>query len=136
MAISLSKLDLSFLKKKDPSACQPGRYRYDAEEGVIPAARAAHKKRGPNRRGTVPLPLFVPDVDAVYGGSWKSVIDGSEISSRSNWREHNKRNGVIDVGDKFWSPDGDDVRATEEKMGYDPSLIGSSDFTWGKQASA
>lgn len=129
--ISLSKLDLSFLKKDAGAGVQPGRYRYDPEEGIIPAAKAAWKKRGPNKRGTVATPYFAPDVDAIYGGSWKSIIDGSEISSRSNWREHNKRNAVVDVGDKFWSPDGDDIKRTEEKMGYDPSLIGK-DFYWGK----
>ena len=128
MAVSLSKLDLSFLRKNDPSACQPGRYRYDAEEGVIPAWQHAQKRRGPDRRSTkVAAPFFMPDVDAHYGGSWNSVVDGSEISSRSNWREHNKRNGVVDVGDKFWSPDGDDAKRTREKMGYDPSLINKKD---------
>lgn len=135
MPVSLSGLDLSFLRKNDPAGIQPGRFRYDEEEGVIPAAQHARKHRREDRRSDLPTPYFVPDVDQAYGGAWKSVIDGSEISSRSNWREHNKRNGVVDVGDKFWgnggSEDRDEIQITEEKMGYDPSLIGKSEtFTW------
>lgn len=134
MSVSLSGLDLSFLRKNDPASVQRGRFRYDAEEGVIPAWQHARKHSGPDKRSRkVALPHFMPDVDAVYGGAWKSIVDGSEISSRSNWREHNRRNGVVDVGDKFWSADGDDIKRTHEKMGYDPSLIGHPDFTWGKQ---
>jgi hypothetical protein len=133
MAISLSGLNLDFLRKEDPNRIQPGRYRYDIEEGVIPANRAAHKKRSISKRGTVATPYFAPDVDAIYGGSWRSIVDGTEISSRSNWREHNRRNQVVDVGDKFWSPDGDDAKTTREKMGYDPSLIGDPSFSWGKR---
>lgn len=127
MAVSLSKLDLSFLRKNDPTACQPGRYRFDAEEGLMPAHEHARKHRRPDRLSDLPSPYFMSDVDAAYGGAWKSIIDGSEISSRSNWREHNKRNGVVDVGDKFWSADGDDAAHTREKMGYDASLIGKKD---------
>jgi len=128
MPVSMSGLDLGFLKKQDPAKVERGRFRFDAEDGVIPAAMHARKHRKPSKRSTaVALPHFMPDVDAVYGGAWHSVVDGSEISSRSNWREHNKRNGVVDVGDKFWSADGDDVRRTEEKMGYDPSLINKKD---------
>jgi hypothetical protein len=132
MSVSLSGLDLSFLNKSRP--CKPGRYRIDPETGeAIPAHIHARKyARKPNRSNAVPLPMFVPDVDVAYGGSWKSIIDGTEISSRSNWREHNKRNGVVDIGDKYWSKDGDDIKTTEEIMGYDPSLIGHQDFTWKK----
>jgi hypothetical protein len=119
MPVSMSGLDLSWMK--DPANRLPPR---------PPKSRV----RIASKRSTkVAAPYFAPDVDAIYGGSWKSVIDGSEISSRSNWREHNKRNGVVDVGDKFWSPDGDDAKRTREKMGYDPSLIGHPDFTWGKR---
>jgi hypothetical protein len=130
MTVSLSGLDLSFLRKNDPAASQPGRYRFDPEEGVIPAALHARKHRPADRRSDLPTPYFMPDVDAAYGGAWKSIIDGSEISSRSNWREHNKRNDVVDVGDKFWgngaADDRDEVQITVDKMGYDPSLIGRS----------
>lgn len=137
MPVSLSGLDLSFLRKNDPAAVQRGRYRYDAEEGVIPAWQHHAKHRQPDKRSRkVASPHFMPDVDAAYGGAWKSIVDGSEISSRSNWKEHNKRNGVVDVGDKFWAADGDDAKFTREKMGYDPSLIGKKDdgdgvsFSW------
>ncbi len=135
MAVSLSGLDLSFLRKNDPDSCTPGRYRIDPEDGkAIPAHVHARKYRARSKRSTaVAVPYFVPDVDAAYGGAWKSIIDGSEISSRSNWREHNRRNGVVDVGDKFFDAGGDDIQRTQDIMGYDPSLIGHPDFTWGKR---
>jgi hypothetical protein len=114
MAVSFAGLDLSFLK--DPAKRLP-------EEMKV---RRKHRPRGP-RSDAVASPYFVPDVDAVYGGAWQSIVDGSEISSRSNWREHNKKNGVVDVGDRFWSNDGDDAKRTRELMGYDPSLINKKD---------
>jgi hypothetical protein len=127
MGISLKGLDLSFMRKPD-AGVQPGRYVVDPATGDCVRKRA----RPPSeKRSGIACPYFMPDVDAVYGGAWKSIVDGSQISSRSNWKEHNKRNGVIDVGDKFWAEDGDDIRVTEEKMGYDPSLIGNSEtFSW------
>ena len=128
MPVSLSKLDMPWLSKD--RKCQPGRYiTSESKQRRMEAARRAQ-----DLRSAVACPYFAPDVDAIYGGSWKSVIDGTEISSRSNWREHNKRNDVVDVGDKFWAEDGDDVARTERMMGYDPSLIGSPDFYWGKDA--
>ena len=36
---------------------------------------------------------LMPDLEA-----FRSPVDGSVISSRSNLREHNRRNGVSDVG--------------------------------------
>lgn len=132
MAISLSKLDLSFLGKKDPSAIERGRFRYDAEEGVIPAWRHQAKHWREPKRGDVELPYYVCDVDAAYGGAWKSIIDGSEISSRSNWKEHNRRNQVEQVGPGYWgeNADRDIVKITEERMGYDPSERSNPDFSW------
>ncbi|HKJ62142.1 MAG TPA: hypothetical protein VKA94_09150, partial [Hyphomicrobiales bacterium] len=109
MTISLSGLDLSFLNKSD--TVEKGRFRWSDKAGKFVSVREWHRLHGlPSKRsGNVGKPYFVPDIDAHYGGSWQSIVDGSEISSRSNWREHNKRNDVVDVGDKFFSPDGDDV---------------------------
>ncbi len=124
--VSLHNLDLSFLNKR--AKVERGRFKFDEELGVIPSALHARRHRKPNKRSTkVALPHFMPDLDANYGGDWKSIVDGSVLSSRSNRKEHNKRNGCIDVGDKFWSADGDDAKRTREKMGYDPSLIGKQD---------
>jgi len=133
MTISLSGLNLSFLKKS--ATVEKGRFRWSDKAGKLVSVREWHRLHSePSKRSCkVGRPLYVPDVDAAYGGAWKSIIDGSEISSRSNWREHNKRNDVVDIGDKFFSPDGDDVKRTEEIMGYDKSLIGHPDFVWGKQ---
>lgn len=130
MACSLSGLDLSFLDKD--RVCQPGRYRIDPETGkAISAWLHARKQKAADKRSNIATPYFMPDVDVAYGGSWKSIIDGTEISSRSNWREHDKRNGVVNVGCDYWAADGDDVRYTKEKSHYDPSLIGK-DFYWGE----
>jgi hypothetical protein len=132
--VSLSKLDLSFLKKPNPAICQPGRYRIDPNSGkAISAAQHERKyRKRPNKRGTVATPYFMPDVDAAYGGSWKSIVDGSEISSRTNWREHNKRNGVMQVDGDFWGKTSDDyVTEIQDRMGYDPSLTEKKDvFSW------
>jgi hypothetical protein len=136
MTVSLSGLDLSFLKR--PGKVDRGRFKYDKDlDTVMTSAQYGHRHRKPSKRATaVACPTFVPDVDAIYGGEWKSIVDGSTISSRSNWREHNKRNGVVDVGDKFWSADGDDAARTRGIMGYDPSLINKKDdgdgisFSW------
>lgn len=135
MTISLSGLDLSFLKKDKSDTIEKGRFRWSDKAGKFVPVREWHRLHAaPSKRSNkVGRPYFLPDIDAHYGGAWKSIIDGSEISSRSNWREHNKRNDVVDVGDKYWDEDGDDVRYTEEQMGYDPSLIGHPDFVWGKQ---
>ena len=131
MPVSLSGLDLPWLAKD--RRCQPGRY-------ISDEARARRIEAAKHRRaikGDVALPFMMPDIDSIYGGSWKSIIDGSEISSRSNRREMEIRAGdgpggpIINVGDRYWSEDGDDIKRTEELMGYDKSLIGK-DFTWGK----
>ena len=45
------------------------------------------------RSGGVGLQL-IPDIAEAF----RSPVDGSVISSRSNLREHNIRNGVADVG--------------------------------------
>lgn len=133
--VSLSKLDLSFLRKDDSDGCETGRYRIDPGTTELVPIREWHR-RNPNlhrrnRSETVAAPYFMPDVDAAYGGPWKSIIDDSEISSRSNWREHNKRNGVEQVDPDYWGKTDDDyVTEIEERMGYDPSLIGHEDFTW------
>ena len=122
------------MKKDQPDTVEKGRFRWSDKAKKLVSVREWHRLHSePSKRSKLACVYFVPDVDAAYGGSWKSIIDGSEISSRSNWREHNKRHGVVDVGDKFFSPDGDDIKRTEEIMGYDPDLIGHPDFVWGKQ---
>lgn len=132
MTVSLSGLNMPWLDKN--RSCQPGRYRTDKATGESVTIQEWIRRNPDNRkRGAVALPMYMPDLDAIYGGPWKSIVDGSELSSRSNRKEHNKRNEVVDVGDKFWSSDGDDIKRTEEIMGYDKSLIGDPSFTWGKR---
>ncbi len=108
--ISTHGLDLSFMKANPLPPREAPRERRSQ----------AHLFRG--KRSSIACPYFMPDVDAAYGGAWKSIVDGTEISSRTNRREHDKRNDVINVGNDFW-PD-DSPEYFEKKMGYDPSLIG------------
>lgn len=141
MAISLGGLDLSFLRKNDPDTCRPGRYRLDKASGEMLPLAEWHR-RNPNAFAgleavNVGKPYFMPDVDRAYGGPWKSIIDDTEISSRSNWREHNKRNDVVNVDADYWGKTEDYyVTEIEQRMEYDPSLIGESEvFSWKKPES-
>lgn len=116
--VSLSKLDLSFLKKADPAKCQGGSWRWSSKAEKFVTHAQWHKLHPPSKkRSKLPTPYFMPDVDAVYGGSWKSIIDDTEISSRSNWREHNKRNGVLQVDRDYWGKTEDhNVTQVRERM--------------------
>lgn len=137
--VSLSKLDLSFLKT--PPTVKAGRYVWDEKaQKLIPASQKARARAraASRKRGTVATPYFVPDVDAAYGGSWKSVIDGSEISSRTNWREHNKRNGVTQVDPDYWGKTEDHhVSEIRARMELDaPAQSEDGVFSWKTPESA
>lgn len=137
--VSLSKLDLSFLKK--PAAVKAGRWVYDEKKGeLIPVSKhyRAKARAAAKKRGTVATPYFMPDVDAAYGGAWKSIIDGSEISSRPNWREHNKRNGVAQVDGDYWGKSDDHfVSEIKARMEFDePVTSNDSVFSWKAPESA
>ena len=133
--VSLSKLDLSFLKKNDPNGVRPGRFMWNAEKGTFVPSSEVMRKRfraAARKRSNLPTPYFMPDVDAAYGGSWKSIIDGSEISSRTNWCEHNKRNDVMQVDPDFWGKSDDYfVSETRARMGLDaPASNEDGQFSW------
>lgn len=72
---------------------------------------------------------ILPDLNAAYPeGGFRSPIDDTWISSRSQLRAHNARHGVIQTGDIR----GPQIRENMKRyMQYDPSLIGK-DFSWGK----
>ena len=120
--ISMSGLDLSWML--DPANRLP--------------PQKKRRYRPPNRRGTVASPMVMPDVDSAYGGSWKSIIDGTEISSRSNWREHNKRNGVLQVDPDYWGKTEDHhVSEIRNRMEFDaPVQDEAGVFSWRKPESA
>ena len=45
-------------------------------------------------------PGYLPDIDRAYGGDgFKSPVDGKQLTSRSQLREHNRRHGVDQYGD-------------------------------------
>lgn len=55
-------------------------------------------------RKVVPKPVYeraqvAPDLKFELGKPFVSPVDGSYIDTHAKWREHNRRNGVIDVGD-------------------------------------
>jgi hypothetical protein len=139
--VSLSKLDLSFLKKNDPNGVQAGRFVWDAGVKEFVPASQVYRKRAraaAKKRSNLSSPYFMPDVDAAYGGAWKSIIDGSEISSRTNWREHNKRNGVMQVDPDFWGKTEDSyVSEVKQRMEYRaPAQDGEGVFSWKNPESA
>lgn len=113
MTISLSGLDLSFLNKNDDDNLKTGRYYYDKERGLRPVSERPVSENN--------SAYVMPDLNKVYGEEgFVSVIDGTTITSRSQLREHNKRNGVVQCGDVR----GDDIRRiNKEFMRYDPKKI-------------
>ena len=137
--ISLSKLDLSFLKKPEGGKPKSGHWRWSSKAQKFVTMREWHKLHPPSKkRGTVALPYFMPDVDAAYGGAWKSIIDGSEISSRPNWREHNKRNGVAQVDPDYWGKTDDHhITQIRDRMEFGaPVTSEDSVFSWKAPESA
>lgn len=82
-----------------------------------------------SKRSNMPCPrTIMPDLNVAYPeGGFRSPIDDTWISSRSQLREHNARHGVFQSGDIR----GHQIRENMKKhMRYDPSLIGSKDFSW------
>lgn len=68
------------------------RYRYDAATDTIVEVTS----EGP--RGNAG-PTVLPDIDRVYGGGFRSPIDGEYITSRSQLRRHEIKHGVRQAGD-------------------------------------
>ena len=119
MAVSLSGLKMPWLDKEKRG--ETGRYRYDAEKGWIPIGEWVERKVEASA-------YIMPDLDAIYGhGNFVSVIDGTNITSRSQLREHNKRHGVIQTGDVR----GDEIRErTKRHMKYNPAARNDGSFSW------
>ncbi len=85
--VSFSGLDLSFLK--DPKNRLPPQ----------PAKRRAGRK-APSKRSSLACPSLVPDINSIYaGGGYKSPIDNTFISSRSQLVEHDRKHGVVQCGE-------------------------------------
>ncbi len=51
------------------------------------------------RRNRRDGPFVLPDIDRVYGGGFKSPIDGQLITSRSQLRRHERTHNVRQAGD-------------------------------------
>ncbi len=116
-------VDLSFLKSDESKAAlaamrEEAEERRAAEEGPEPKRSDLYAGKGA---------FILPDLNAAYPeGGFRSPIDDTWISSRSQLRAHNKRHGVIQTGDIR----GPQIRENMKKhMKYDPSLIGK-DFSW------
>lgn len=52
-----------------------------------------------SRRNRREGPFVLPDIDRVYGGGFKSPIDGEFITSRSQLRRHERTHNVRQAGD-------------------------------------
>lgn len=72
-------------------------------------------------------PTLMPDLDVAYGGAWKSPIDDTWISSRSQLREHNKRHGVIQSGDLRGEAF---KQASLKRQRYNPASMNQNGFSW------
>lgn len=66
------------------------RFIWDKEVQDFVEVQPGYKPRRPQQSG----PYFVPDIVP-----FTSILDGTEISSRPQLEEHNRRHRVIDVGD-------------------------------------
>lgn len=67
------------------------RYRYDAgRDALVEIVTEPVQNAGP---------MVMPDIDVVYGGGFRSPIDGEFITSRSQLRRHEIRHGVRQAGD-------------------------------------
>ena len=70
------------------------RYRYDHD---LDAMVEVYNHNGPH---TSSAPTVLRDIDSAYKeGGFKSPIDGSFITSRSQLRAHNSKHGVRQAGD-------------------------------------
>jgi hypothetical protein len=81
-----------------PKKVQRGHYLQDKETGKFIPADEWQAKYGANRRRQVSWQVM-PDISP-----YKSVIDGSEITSRSKHRTHLKDHGCIEVGNEKQTP--------------------------------
>lgn len=68
------------------------RYRYDRDLDAVVAITDDAPRRAAG-------PTVLPDIDRVYGGGFKSPIDGEFITSRSQLRRHEIRHNVRQAGD-------------------------------------
>lgn len=97
MAVSLSGLDLSFLKKNDSNGCRPGRYRMDKATGESVPIAEWHRRNPPSRkRSNLASPYFMPDI-APFVNIARS--DNEVISSRPQKQEMMKKHDLIECGD-------------------------------------
>lgn len=51
------------------------------------------------QRNRKDAPMLLPDLDRVYGGGFRSPIDGTFITSRSQLRRHEATHNVRQAGD-------------------------------------
>lgn len=115
MSISLTGLDLAFLR--DPKNRLPKQKRK-------PKRLDFSKKRSTIFGGAG---YFLPDLDVAYNGGFESPIDGTFISSRSQLKEHNIRNDVIQAGDIR----GERLKSDMKKhMKWDPAKRTQNGFSW------
>ena len=96
MTISLSGLNLPFLKNKAP---ERGRWRYDRNsKKFVTLLEWQRLNGGPSKRSSTPSPYFMPDVKPFVN---VAARDTHEITSRSQLREFENQSGFVQVGNDF-----------------------------------
>lgn len=116
MAVSLSGLDLSWLKK--PARPKRGSFKFDAKKGKVVTAQAWAKTntRKSKRSDNVPLVNLMPDAAPYINVSTRTAM---EITSRSQQREFEKRTGLVQVGNDFkgqWVKENNAKKANWKKL--------------------
>ena len=93
MPVSTHGLDLSFMKSPESQAF------LKASKANIAKAKASRRGAAP-KRSDLPSPRVIGDLNAAYPeGGFRSPVDNSWISSRSQLRAHNRRHRVDQCGD-------------------------------------
>ena len=121
MPISMSGLDLSFLKSKD-------------SQEHLRRMRQRHldqQQHFQGQRSDLPSPRVMGDLSSIYPeGGFKSSVDGTFITSRSQLAAHNKKHGVRQCGEvdpKAWT---DHITKEHERRKAEPTPGVS--FEWSK----
>jgi hypothetical protein len=119
--ISLSGIDISFMKTRE-SQDHLRRLRN---------LHSAQKQHFQGQRSDIPSPRVMSDLSSVYPeGGFKSPVDGTFITSRSQLAAHNRRHGVRQCGEcdpKAWT---DHVTKEHQKRLAEPTP--GVNFEWSK----
>lgn len=98
--VSMHGLDLSFMHTSPP---------------VEPPAKPSRKAWG--ARSDLACPRIISD-----NLEFKSMVDGTPITSRSQYREHLKRHGYIELGNDIPKPESKEAKARKQRKSIQADL--------------